>query len=192
MYEILVLGATFAAAGIAHQYKEKCLVLERRAEAGYEFFCAGNDARIYSCLKECRTVFCVEIVSVEKTDDGFLCVTHGVDGFRSYTARRVVDTRCNAAMSQSKTYNLLVDRKGKREVLRLTVPLDCSFAEARTVAKRVIEGFSEERLVYMADEFDYCVKEGYPKEENGILYLPSKAYSSSDLAFAGGARDASF
>ncbi len=192
MYEILVLGATFAAAGIAHQYRENCLVLERRAEAGYEFFGAGKDTQIYSYLKECHTVFCVEIVSVEQTDSGFLCVTHGVDGFRSYTAKRVVDTRCNAEMSESKTYNLLVDRKGKREVLRLPVTLDCSFAAARGVAKRVIEGFSEERLVYMADEFDYQVKKGYPKEENGVLYLPSKAYGSPDLAFEGGVSDASF
>ncbi len=192
MYEMLVLGATFAAAGIAHQYQENCLVLERRAEAGYEFFGEGKDGSIYSYFKECHTVFCVEIVSVEKTEDGFLCVTHGVDGFRSYTAKKVIDTRCNADMSNSKTYDLLVDRQGKREILRLPVSLDCSFSEARRIAQRRIEGFSEERLVYMADEFDYQVKAVYPKEENGILYLPSKSYSSPDLAFAGGVRDASF
>ena len=38
MYDVIVLGATFAAAGIAQQHKEKCLVIERRAQAGYEFF----------------------------------------------------------------------------------------------------------------------------------------------------------
>ena len=38
MYDVIVLGATFAASGIARQYKERCLVIERRAQAGYEFF----------------------------------------------------------------------------------------------------------------------------------------------------------
>ena len=38
MYEVIVLGATFAAAGIAEQCKHNCLILERRAQAGYEFF----------------------------------------------------------------------------------------------------------------------------------------------------------
>ena len=185
MYEILVLGATYAAAGLAKRYAEKCLVLESRAEAGYEFF-KNADRRIYHDLKECRTVFGAKVVSVEKTEKGFLCVTHGVEGFRSYEARRVVDTRCNAAMSESKTYDLLIDRGGERELLRLPVPLDCSFPEARKIAKTVMEGFSTERLVYMADEFDYRVKAGYPKEENGILYLPSKAYETPELAFKAG------
>lgn len=191
MYEILVLGATYAAAGFAERYQEKCLVLESRAEAGYEFF-GEQGRRIYTELNRCRTLFCVRVVSVERTEDGFLCVAHGVEGFHSFRAKRVVDTRCTAAMSDSKTYNLLIDRRGRREILRLPVPLDCSFAEARGIAKKKMEGFSEERLIYMADEFDYQVKEGYPKEENGILYLPSKAYGSPDLAFAGGVRDASF
>lgn len=187
MYEILVLGATFAAAGIAHQCQENCLVLERRAQAGYEFFGAEKDIQIYSFFKECHAVFCVEIVSVEKTDDGFLCVTHGVDGYRSYTAKRVVDTRCNAAMSQSKTYDLLVENGGRREIRRCPVPLSSGFAEARRIAQKAILGFSpKERLILMADEFNYCVKEGYPTEEGGIFYLPSKTYATPALAFEAG------
>lgn len=185
MYEILVLGATYAAAGLAKRYREKCLVVEARAEAGYEFFEYG-DRRIYDDLKECRTVFGAKLVSVEQTERGFLCRTHGVEGFRSYEAKRVVDTRCNAAMSVSKTYDLLIDKGGEREVLRLPVPPDCSFPEARTVAKKVMEGFTEQRVVYMADEFDYTVKAGYPKEEGGIFYLPSKAYETPELAFKAG------
>ncbi len=188
MYEILVLGATYAAAGIAHQYRENCLVLERRAQAGYEFFGAGQNAEIYSYLKECHTVFCAEPVSVEKTEDGFLCVTHGVDGYRSYTARRVVDTRCNAAMSHAKTYDLLVENRGRRAVMKCSVPLSCGYPEARRIAHKAILNFSpEERLILMADEFDYCIKEGYPKEKDGIFYLPSKAYATPSLAFEAGA-----
>ena len=187
MYEILVLGATFAAAGIARRYQEKCLVLERRAQAGYEFFCAEDDLQIYSCLKECCTVFCVEVVSVQKNEDGFLCVTHGVDGFRSYKAKRVVDTRCNAAMSRSKTFDLLIDEGNSRSVMQCPVSLACDFSKARAIAKKMIEARPEgKRLIVMADEFNYCVKEGYPKTVDGILYLPSKAYATPTLAFEAG------
>lgn len=203
MYEVIVLGATFAAAGIAHKYKEKCLVIERRAQAGYEF-CGEHpfDTPIYPYLKECHTDFCVEIGAVEKTDGGFLCVTHGVDGFRSYTAKKVVDTRCNAEMAISKTYNLLIESEEtpcfsntacektgteNRYVIRCAVPLFCGYAEARSIAQKVIQCFSEsQRLILLADEFDYQVKEGYPKMQEGILYLPSKAYKNPSLAFEAG------
>ena len=41
-YEVIILGATFAAAGLIEKYKEKALILERRPQAGYEFFNAIN------------------------------------------------------------------------------------------------------------------------------------------------------
>ncbi len=187
MYEILVLGATFAAAGIARRYQERCLVLERRAQAGYEFFCAEDDLQIYSYLKECCTVFCAEIVSVEKDGEGFVCMTHGVDGFRSYRAKRVVDTRCNAGMSHAKTFDLLIDDGNTRSVMQCPVSLDCDFSKARAIAKKAIQELPKgKRLVLMADEFNYCVKAGYPKTVDGILYLPSKAYATPTLAFEAG------
>lgn len=37
-YDVIVLGATFTAAGIATELGEKCLVIERRPQTGYEFF----------------------------------------------------------------------------------------------------------------------------------------------------------
>ena len=55
MYEVIVLGATFAAAGIAAQCKNNCLILERRAQAGYEFFGAlqfGSDCESDLCESE--------------------------------------------------------------------------------------------------------------------------------------------
>ena len=42
MYETIILGATFAAAGIASRQKKKCLILEQSLQAGYEFFGALN------------------------------------------------------------------------------------------------------------------------------------------------------
>ena len=113
MYEIIVLGATFVAAGIANKFKKDCLVIEGRGDAGYEFF--GNkfisteEFSVYPFLKECHTVFCAEICSVEKNANGFVCKTHGVDGFFCYQAERIIDTRTTAEMSESKTYDMLIE-----------------------------------------------------------------------------------
>ena len=206
MFDMIVLGATFAAAGIAHQYKEKCLVIERRAPAGYEFFgalhFAVDETVIYSYFKSSPTLFCTELISVEETENGFACVTHGVNGYYTYYAKKVIDTRCNAEMSLSKTYNLLIDSKevptfskgfwekangGNRYILYCPVPLSCGYAEARAEAEKILAQFSEtQQVILSAHEFDYRVKEGYPKTENGILYLPSKAYTHPDLAFEAG------
>lgn len=40
MYDLIILGATFAAAGIARTYTGSCLILESRPQAGYEFISA--------------------------------------------------------------------------------------------------------------------------------------------------------
>ena len=207
MYEVIVLGATFAAAGIAHKYQEKCLVLERSARAGYEFFGAqGFHAQeglsVYPFLQECHTVFCAEICEVTQQNGSFVCRTHGVDGFRTYEGKRVIDTRCHAHMCHAKTFDLLVESReppklpnttwertarDDRYILRCRVPLDSSYTEARLLAGDVVRRFSEnQRLILAADEFDYQVKEGYPKTEKGIVYLPSKAYASPRLALEAG------
>ena len=206
MYDVIVLGATFAAAGIAQHHKEKCLVIERRAQAGYEFFGAlifsVEETEIYEHFKSCHTLFCTELVSVQNNSDGFACVTHGVQGFHTYYAKKVIDTRCNAEISLTKTYNLLIDSKEKptfsncrcekaagenRYIVYCPVPLSCGYSEARAAIRDIIEQFSEtQRLILSANEFDYHTKEGYPKTKNGILYLPSKAYESPLLAVAAG------
>lgn len=233
MYDLIVLGATFAAAGIAHRYKEKCLIIERRAQAGYEFFSSLNfginydkevkekesqdlqqkfleagenlydcNRYIYPYLSEADVIFGAEVVSVEQTEDGFVCVAHGIDGFCTYKAKRVVDSRCSGEMCISKSYNLLIEspqapsfsnmhcRKAEgqnRYIIHCPVPLLGGYVQARSIAQNVIEGFSEtQRLIFSADEFDYQVKDGYPKTENGILYLPSKAYENPILAFDAG------
>lgn len=206
MYDVIVLGATFAAAGIARQCGEACLVIERRAQAGYEFFGALDfsveETEIYSHFKCCRTLFCTELVSVQKQDDGFACVTHGAQGFCTYYAKTVMDTRSNAEMSLSKTFNLLIDSKEEpvfpnlhckkatgehRYLLSCPVPLSCGYAEARAAAREILAQFSEtQRLILSASEFDYHIKPGFPTIQNGILYVPSKAYETPALAFAAG------
>lgn len=206
MYDVIVLGATFAASGIARQYKERCLVIERRAQAGYEFFgaldFAVEETEIYTRFKSCHTLFCTELVSVQKNDNGFACITHGSQGFCTYYAKKVIDTRCSAGMSLSKTYNLLVEskegplfpnlhyEKAKGEncyILYCPVPLPCGYAEARAAAQDIIKQFSKtQRLILSANEFDYHIKGDYPKTQDGILYLPSKLYKNPRLAFEAG------
>jgi len=206
MYDIIVLGATFAAAGIAERYKEKCLVIDRRAQAGSEFFGALDftveETEIYSHFKKCRILFCTEIVSVKRTDDGFACVAHNAQGFCTYYAKKVIDTRCNAEMSLSKTYNLLINSKEEpdfsnvhckkargenRYILYCPIPLSYGYTQARAAAQDIILQFSEtQRLILSANEFDYHIKEDYPKTQDGILYMPSKAYENPMLAFEAG------
>ena len=206
IYEAIVIGATFAAAGIAHRYKEKCLVVERRAQGGYEFFTSQlfceKPLSVYPYFSECDSAFCTEIISVTQKNDGFICLTCGVEGFQSFEGKRIVDTRCSAEMSASKTYDLLIESKHapsfenlscektsgeNRYLLRCPVPLACDFAEAREIAQAIVESFSEEqRLILSADEFNYRIKEGYPKMQDGVLLLPSKAYQNPSLAFEAG------
>ena len=200
MYEVIVLGATYIAAGIAQKYKEKCLVIERRLQGGYEFFCPDTNVEMYEIFKGCDTVFSAEVVSLEKTDKGFSCLTHGVDGFRTYEAKTIIDTRCREDMCHSKTYDLLMESpeapdypdceegKGKnRYILHCPVPLGCTYPQARAIIKKIVTKFTaNQRLILTADAFTYRVKPGYPKTENGILRLPSKAYETPALAYEAG------
>ena len=172
MYEVIVLGATFAASGIAHRYKEKCLVIERQPRAGYEFFGgesfnACGDLSVYPFLKESHTVFCAEICSVTQNEGYFICETHGVDGFRSYEAKYIIDTRCNSNMCMSKTYDMLIESSelpcfsnvtcektvgNNRYILHCSVPLSCGYSEARILIGKVVRSFSKsQRLILLAD-----------------------------------------
>ncbi len=228
MYDVIVLGATFSAAGIA-QVSENCLVLERRPQAGYEFISALNfgtdsdkelkseeakalqkifknrtsqfdiSAPFYKLLEDKNVLLNTEIISVEKKDDYFVCITHGVSGYHTFEAKKIVDTRCNDSICNSKTYNILMDgdvselspdfnyeKVGfeNNYVLRIPVSVDASYSEARKKAKDIIETLPEtHRLVISADAFDYEVKKDYPKTENGIVYLPSKKFENPLLAF---------
>ncbi len=231
MYEVIVLGATFAAAGIAQQYKEKCLILEPSLQAGNEFFGAlhfgltcknrpqnseaqelwerfsnniiyENCREIYPYLQQVNVLFDVQLVSVQQTEQGFECVTYGVEGFNTHQAKRVIDTRSSEKVSSAKTFNLLIESKeapafpgifweatGIQDyyVLRLPIPLSYGYPEARAAAKKVIAEFAEtQKLILSASVFDYQIMADYPKMIEGVRYLPSKAYDHPALAFEAG------
>lgn len=233
MYETIVLGATYLAAGIASRQKKKCLIIEQTLQAGYEFFGALNfgadydatpktqegaslyqqffsagvtpymrNTYIYPILKESDVLFGTQIVDIEKKDEGYLCRIFGVDGYSSVWAKKIVDTRCFEEISSAKTYNLLVESDtapqiggvmvestgvDRHYVLRCPVPLSCDYGQARAVAEDVIRQFAEgQKLILLADEFDYQVKQALPEVINGISVLPSKAYKNPVCAFEAG------
>lgn len=230
MYDVIVLGATFAAAGIAHTYGKSCLILEESMYAGGEFFGAlqygtgynkkvqgeaanlqkrfeesniySCDAEIYPYLQEADILFGSKLVSAEKNESGFTCTIFGMDGFRTFEAKQVVDTRCSETMCLSKTFNLLLESKetpvfsgveianaglGNHYVLRMPVALSCGYAAARAAAQKLVRQFSEtQKLLLSAWVFDYQVQADYPQTRDGIFYLPSKLYENPVLAFAAG------
>lgn len=231
MYDVIVLGATFTAAGIAHTYKKKCLIIEQTFQAGNEFFGAlqygcGYDKKpkqaeaaalqekfadrsayaqqteIYPYLQEADVLFGSQVSSIQKNENGFICVTYGVQGFYTFEAKQIIDTRSNDKISVSKTFNLLI--KSEEEpafsgilyekadledhyILRLPIPLSQGYHEARTMVQAVVRQFSEtQRLILSASFFDYQIMVDHPKAKDGILCLPSKAYNNPALAFEAG------
>lgn len=231
MYEIIVLGATFAAAGIAHRYKKSCLILEESLQAGNEFYGAlqfghgydrtprneeaknfqesflGSDlydriTQIYPYLQQADVLFNVRPVSIKKSENGFVCEVYGADGFCTFEAKQVIDTRADDEISISKTYNVLIEsaetpefegcifEKGGMDnhyVLRLPIPLGKGYAEARAEIQNAVCRFSEsQKLILSAAAFDYKIKEGFPVTRDGIIRLPSKAYINPVLAFEAG------
>ena len=234
MFEIIVLGATFTAAGIVNRHKKKCLVIERRMQAGYEFFGALNfgcnyektiksnsalllkekfckekslfscESLIYPYFNNTFTLFGTQIVSVAIIDGVFTCTTHGTSGYRTFKAKNIIDTRCDYRTSVSKTYNFLIESDTEpiipsctftkvygenRYVIHCPVPLSCSYSEARNIILPIIKNFSKgQRLILLANEFDYRTHISYPKKENDIIYIPSKEYDNPILAFEAGTK----
>ncbi|MBR3942345.1 MAG: hypothetical protein IKJ55_03220 [Clostridia bacterium] len=239
-YEIIVLGATFAAAGIAQKYGDACLIAERSTCAGYEFLNAlsfGTDYKnaplseegkmlfkafeskgafqgdricLYDCapllykqLADKQVLLNTEIVSVKKTDSGFVCTLHGVSGYKTVTAKQVVDTRVHVETVQSKTLNfsldvekefsgidgMLAEKWGfeRNMVMRCPLEKNASFAEARNkILDAVLQLPEDIKLLSIADCFDYTLPETCETQADGMVYLPSKAYKNPVLAFDAG------
>ncbi len=241
-YDVIVIGATFTAAGLVQAYGDKCLVLERRPQAGYEFLNAAKFGTDYAeklvsdeaialeeqfveknafdgdriCLFDCASSYYkllegknvllnMEIVSVEKIDGGFEVTAHGVSGYRTFTAKKVIDTTVHKDMVEAKTLNLLVntdeenaaplpadlktEKWGYEEdtLIKCAVAVNDGYIEARRAVAALIDALpAEYRVAFVADCFDYEVKSGYPVEKDGIVYMPSAAYKNPLLAFDAG------
>lgn len=230
MYDVIVLGATFAAAGIARGCKGSCLVVERSLRAGYEFFGAlqwgsgyeklpqredarklrtllqgglfGGDRHIYPFFEGAAVRFGTQVIAVEKKKAGFSCLTHSVEGYVTYEAKRVIDTRSHSAMCLEKTYNFLMESESapdfpgvicekteleNRYIVRCPLPPEWGYPQAREKAWETVSRFSGgQKLILFADEFDYRLKQDRPGTEKGVLLLPSKAYENPYLALEAG------
>ncbi|MBR5157872.1 MAG: hypothetical protein IKW59_08925 [Clostridia bacterium] len=241
-YEVIILGATFAAAGLIEKYKEKALILERRPQAGYEFFNAINfgceyDAELksdeskmlferfkakniftgericlfdcaydfYKCLADKNVLLNMEIISIQKEQNGFLVTAHGVSGYRTYKAKRVIDTRVHKDMILSKTLNAVLKTSGLKNfvlpenikmekwgygddiVVKCMLLPDDDYISARRKLFGTFENMHEDlKPLLVADAFDYKLKDGCVAEKDGIYYMPSCAYKNPLLAFDAG------
>ncbi len=241
MYDVIVLGATFASAGIATVLGEKALILERRPQAGYEFLNALNfgtnydvplmteEAKLlcekftqkgaflndrvclfdcagllYQCLENKNVYLNMEPISVETEENGFKVTVHGVSGYRTFYAKKVIDTRCNAEISESKTLNLLVKNLENPEAVLpgaaqekwgyagdVTVKIPVEQGEGYIEARKKVKAFLEQmpagfKAVCVADCFAEQVAGSFPVEKNGIILLPSVAYDNPFKAFDAG------
>ena len=241
-YDVIVLGATFAAAGIVQKCKERCLVLERRPQVGYEFFSSLNYGKNYDAdvcsseAKELKDAFCnreafmedrvcisdcaslvyrmfqnspillnMEIISVNKETDGYTVIAHGVSGYRKFKANKLIDTRVREDMILSKTFNVMVNGEieklseifgdiamekwgyQKDAVLKIPVSVDADYISARKAVLNLTPKMPDDiKILMSADDFDFKIKQGYPKCEDGVLYLPSAMYENPLLAFDAG------
>ena len=242
MYDVIVLGATFAAAGLLQVYNDRCLVIERRPQAGYEFFNALNFGKGYEkklqtkdaltlkqkfveknafhedrvCLFDCASSFYellkgknvmlnMEIINVTPTADGFSVTAHGVSGYRTYSAKRIIDTRVRRDMIAAKTLNLLISgencdtddlAKGLKTenwgyetdiLIKCPVDVNANYIEARRAVADTIKQLPEKyKAAMVADMFDCRLKGTYHEEKDGITYIPSCAYENPLLAFDAG------
>ena len=243
-YDVIIIGATFTAAGLVKAYGNRCLVLERRPQAGYEFLNAINfgtdyDTPLKSCeAKELYTKFkekdafdgerlCLfscaellyrifegnnimlnmEIISINKAEDGYEVTAHGVSGWRTFTAKKIIDTTVRSEMIEEKSLNILVNADKETELIlpenikaetkrwgyegdtliKCFVDKDANYIAGRSQVANVIEQLPKEyKVALVADSFDHAVKPGYPKVENGILYISSCGYKNPLLAFDAG------
>lgn len=242
MYDVIVLGATFAAAGLLQAYNGRCMVIERRPQAGYEFFNAlnfgtGYEKRLQTkealalrqkfvekkafqgdrvCLFDCASSFYellkgknvmlnMETVNVTPTADGFSVTAHGVSGYRTYSAKKIIDTRVRRDMIAEKTLNLLISGENcdptdlpktlKTEkwgyetdiLIKCPVDVNANYIEARrAVADEIKQLPKKYKAAMVADMFDCRLKGTYPEEKDGITYIPSCAYENPLLAFDAG------
>ena len=241
-YDVIIIGATFTATGLLRKYSDRCLVIERRPQAGYEFlnalkfgtdydkelktvdakelyerfvsknaFCGENiclfdcAGSFYSLLEGKNVLLNMEIVSVEKNEEGFTVTAHGVSGYRTFTSKKVIDTTIHEDMIKAKTLNFIVntdkenpaplssdlktEKWGYAEdtLIKCTVNVNDGYIEARRILTDLIKTLpSDYKVALVADCFDYEIKSGYPIEKDGIVFMPSCAYKNPLLAFDAG------
>ncbi len=215
MYDVIVLGASFAGAGIASRLQTSCLVVEESLRAGYEFFAAFAFGTGWEKLPTQSESRALREAMLEKGEISLAGDRHlypyfrGCDilfGTRLFQIEREKDsflcTLHNAKGFSTLRAKRIVDTRASErnsraksynllleggEVFSLPVPLTFDFVKARAAAFAEREKRGEEKTVLLsAEEFDYHVKQDASCEKDGILYFPSKAFENPFLAFDAG------
>ncbi len=160
---------------------------------------------LYALLRGRNVMLNMTPVRIEKDGDGFAVAAHGVSGFRSYRAKRVIDTTVHPDMIAEKSLNALINSDtetapfpGASEekigcpgdlLLKCGVPADADYAQARRALAEKINALPPAyKLAVLADCFDYSIKGNFPAEKDGITYLPSCGFANPLLAFDAGVR----
>ena len=242
-YEAIVLGATLAGVGLAQALGDRCLVLDRCGQPGWEFFgaldfgtdyaaplhtdaanglrrtwaqddCFAADGRIAltdgsaalcRCLQNSGAAVRLqsEIAAVEKTPEGFAVTTHGAAGFRTWRAKRVIDTRCPAAGVAQKSLHALLHADGPVRlpedirterwggegdfVLCCPVAADASWPQARAALAALLSRLPQGcRPVLTAEAFVCVPAAELPAASDGVEQLVSRRYANPLLAFDAG------
>lgn len=159
---------------------------------------------LYQMLENKNVLLNTEIVSVTKDGEGFRVQIHGVSGYRTFYAKRVIDTRVLPDMIHSKTLNLLINSKNHPSrilpyaseakygypgdvLIKIPVRADAGYAEARKQVKQFLENMpAGYKATLVADCFDWAIKQSYPKLKDGIYYLPSARFLGPLSAFDAG------
>lgn len=241
VYDVIIFGATFAAAGLAAVYGDACMILEERPQAGYEFINAikfGTDygdtlqsqgakklqnilaekgafadgrinlfpfgSLLYREIKDKNVLLNVKTVSVRQEGDVFEVVVYGVSGYRTFQAKRIIDTTAKQIKLSKKSLNLLMAEQPPAGILpaeameetwgypgqcvvKVPVAEDADYLQARRVVADYLRQLPEScKMITFADGFDCQIEGAYPVERDGIVYLPSVGYANPLLAYDGG------
>ena len=211
--EILILGATVAAAGILAAAGQNAVIIESRPDAGYEFFGAfrsayGKDVEpksepacalrqkfsrrdslractplFYACLREGRVFLSAHILDIARQEDGFAVTMCDASGERCIFARCLVDTRAEAKYITAKTINMLTMSGA---FVRIPLDVSADMISARQAVAAYLAKGTEDEVIAVADEFDLTLADFRTLEEDGILRLPSAGFADPISAFDAG------
>lgn len=160
---------------------------------------------LYQLLERCNVLLNMELLSVTLENGLFTVTAHGVSGYRTFHARKVIDTRTAADQVHSKSLNVLINcDDGSIPVLpsevitekwgfpndlvvKCAVAPEADYIQARKAVADLIRTLPEGcRAALVADCFDCSLKDNRLAESNGITYLPSKQFANPILAFDAG------
>lgn len=212
--EVLILGATVAAAGILAAAGQKAVIVESRPDAGYEFFGALRTVRgkhispvtekgialhkrfsardslractplFYATLQGGRVYLSARVLDISRQEEGFAVTVCDASGERRIFAQHLVDTRAEARYITAKRLNVLF-MSGR--VAGIDLPAEADMTEARRqLAEKLPELAAGEEIVAVADEFDLTLADFRTLEYDGILRIASAGYADPISAFDAG------